>query len=115
MQLKALGCPGTLNGAFGGNSSVAWSCTASFISLCDLSRVPSVSPLKSKPGWALSLQGWMRCTMKLTADHLGTTPALLLQPEQVSEKIEVGKNTKICLVETDKQSNVQDHVQMEIA
>ena len=76
MQLKALGCPGTLNGAFGGNSSVAWSCTASFISLCDLSRVPSVSPLKSKPERALSLQGWTRHTMKLTA----TTTPLIFMP-----------------------------------
>ena len=41
-----------------------------------------------------------------TADHLGTTPALLLQPEQVSKKIEVGKNAKIRLVEMDKHNNV---------
>ena len=67
MQLKALGCPGTLNDVFGANSSAARHSIASFVSLYDLSRVPSVFPLKSKPGWALSLQGWMRRTMKLTA------------------------------------------------
>ena len=57
MQLKAFDCPGTLNGMFGANSSVARCSTASFVSLSYLSRVPSVSPLKSKPTWALSLQG----------------------------------------------------------
>ena len=50
-----------------------------------------------------------------TADHFGTSPALLLQPEQVLEKIEVGKNAKIDLAEMDKHNNVQDHVRMQIA
>ena len=50
-----------------------------------------------------------------TADHFGATLALLLQPEQVSKKIEVGKNAKICLVEMEKHSNVQDRVRMQIA
>ena len=55
MQLKALVCPSMLNGAFGANSSAAQHTTASLDSLSVLSRVPSVSPLKSKPAWALSL------------------------------------------------------------
>ena len=50
-----------------------------------------------------------------TVDHFGTTPALLLQLEQVSEKIEVGKNAKIRLTEIDKHSNVQNGVWMQIA
>ena len=36
------------------------------------------------------------------ADHSGTAAALLLQPEQVSEEVEVGKNSKIRLAEIDK-------------
>ena len=40
------------------------------------------------------------------ADHLGTTAALLLQPEQVSEEIEVGKNPQIRLIEMDKDQDV---------
>ena len=32
-----------------------------------------------------------------TTDHLGTTATLLLQPEQVSEEVEVGKDSKIRL------------------
>ena len=67
MQLKGSGCPGTVYDTFGANSLVAQCSTASFVSLSVLSRVPLVSPLKSKPGWDLSLQGWMRRTMKLTA------------------------------------------------
>ena len=55
MQLKALVYPDTLNEAFGAKSHVAHSSMSSFVSLFDLSRVPSVSPLKSKPTWALSL------------------------------------------------------------
>ena len=76
MQLKALICPDTLNKAFGAKSPTAHSSTSSFDSLSDLSRVPSVSPLKSKPAWALSLQGWMRHTMKLTT----TSPTLVFTP-----------------------------------
>ena len=75
MQLKALVCPGTLYSTFGVNSLVARCSTASLVSLSVLSRVPSVSLLKSKPAWALSLQGWMRHTMKLTAT---TTPFLFI-------------------------------------
>ena len=50
-----------------------------------------------------------------TADHLGTTPALLLQPEQVSEEVEVGQNAKIRLAEVDKDSNMHDNIRMQIA
>ena len=57
MQLKALVCPDTLNEAFGAKSPAARSSTSSFVSLSDHSWVPSVSPLKSKPTWALSLHG----------------------------------------------------------
>ena len=48
------------------------------------------------------------------ADHLGTT-ATLLQPEQVTEEVEVGKNSKICLTEMNKDRDVQDGVWVEIA
>ena len=57
MQLKGLVCPDMLNEAFGSNSSAAHSSTSSLNNLSVLSRVPSVSPLKSKPVLALSLQG----------------------------------------------------------
>ena len=60
MQLKALVCPCTLNDALGANSSAARPITSSFDSLFVLSQVPSVSPLKSKPAWALSLQVGMK-------------------------------------------------------
>ena len=55
MQLKALIYSNTLNEAFGVNSSVARSSTSFLVSLSVLSQVPSASPLKSKPVWALSL------------------------------------------------------------
>ena len=55
MQLKGFGCPSTLYSVFGANNSVAQRSMASFVSLSILSRVSSVSPLKSKPAWALSL------------------------------------------------------------
>ena len=67
MQLKALVCPCMLNDAFRVNSSAAQGITSSLDSLSVLSRVLLVSPLKSKPAWALSLQGRMRHTMKLAA------------------------------------------------
>ena len=76
MQLKGLVCPNTRNEANGANSSVARPTTSSLDSASDLSRVPSVSPLKSKPTWALSLQGWMRRNMKLAA----TSPPLVFTP-----------------------------------
>ena len=76
MQLKALVCIDTLNEAFGANSPVARSSTLSFDSLFVLSRMLSVSPLKSKPVWAPSLQGWMRRTMKLAA----TNPPFIFMP-----------------------------------
>jgi hypothetical protein len=60
MQLKGLICHDTRNEDNGANSSAARSTTSSLDSTSDLSQVPSVSPLKSKPAWALSLQGWMR-------------------------------------------------------
>ena len=47
-----------------------------------------------------------------TADHSGTALALLLQPEQVSEEVEVGQNAKIRLVEVDEDSNMQDSIRM---
>ena len=49
------------------------------------------------------------------ADHSGTAAALLLQPEQVSEEVEVGKNSEIRLTEMDKHRDVQDGVWVEIA
>ena len=70
MQLKALICFDTVNEAFGANSSAARSSTSSFVNLPVLSRVPSLSPLKSKPTWALSMQGWTWRTMKLAATSL---------------------------------------------
>jgi len=50
-----------------------------------------------------------------TADHSRTAAALLLQPEQVSEEVEVGKNAEIRLAEMDKNRDVQDGVQKQIA
>ena len=41
------------------------------------------------------------------ADHLGTTAALLLQPEQVSKEVEVWKNPQIHLTEMDKDRDMQ--------
>ena len=41
--------------------------------------------------------------------------ALLLQPEQVSEEVEVWKNPQICFAEVDKDRDVQDGVWVEIA
>ena len=55
MQLKGLIYPDMLNEVNGANSSVARSCITSLDNISDLSRVPSVSPLNSKVGWALSL------------------------------------------------------------
>ena len=48
-------------------------------------------------------------------DHLGTAATLLLEPEQMMEEIEVGKNSEICLTEVDKDRNVQDGVWVEVA
>ena len=41
--------------------------------------------------------------------------ALLLQPEKVSEEVEVRKNPQIRFVEVDKDRDVQDDIWMEIA
>ena len=49
------------------------------------------------------------------ADHLGTTTASLLQPEQVMEEVEVGEDSKICLTEMDEDRNVQNGIGMEVA
>ena len=49
-----------------------------------------------------------------SADHLGTAVALL-QPEQVSEEVEVWKNRQICFAEVDKDRDMQDGVWVEIA
>ena len=57
MQLMAIVCLDTLNEAFGANSPMAHSSTSSLVSLFVLFQVPSVSLLKSKPVWAISLQG----------------------------------------------------------
>ena len=57
MKLKALVCLDTLNEAFGAKSPASRSSMSSFVRLSYLSRVLLVSPLKSKPAWALSLQG----------------------------------------------------------
>ena len=50
-----------------------------------------------------------------SVDHLRTTAASLLQPEQVTEEVEVGKNPEIRLIEMDKNQDVQDGVWVEIA
>ena len=55
MQLKALVCPCTLNDAFGENSLATRHITSSLDNFPILSQVLLVSPLKSKPMWALSL------------------------------------------------------------
>ena len=49
------------------------------------------------------------------ADHLGTTAAYLLQPEEVTEEVEVGKNPEIRLTEVNENQNVQDSVWVEDA
>ena len=41
-----------------------------------------------------------------SADHLGTTTTSLLQPEQVMEEVEVGKDSEICLTEMDEDRDV---------
>jgi hypothetical protein len=46
------------------------------------------------------------------ADHSRTATALLLQPEQVSKEVKMGKNSEICLIEMDKNEDVQDGVGM---
>ena len=48
-------------------------------------------------------------------DHLQTTATLLLQPEQMTKKVEVGKNSEIRLIEMDKDRYVQYGVWVEIA
>ena len=50
-----------------------------------------------------------------SADHLGTAAALLLQPEQMSEEVEVWKNPQIHFAEVNKNQDVQDGVWVEIA
>ena len=50
-----------------------------------------------------------------TADHPSTATTLLLQPEQMTKKVEVGKNSEIRLIEMDKDRDVQDGVWVEIA
>ena len=50
-----------------------------------------------------------------TADHLGTTATFLLQPEQMTEEVEVGKDSEIRLIEMDKDRYVQYGVWVEIA
>ena len=48
-------------------------------------------------------------------DHLGTTATSLLQPEQVTKEVEVGKDSEICLVEMDEDKDVQNGIWVEIA
>ena len=50
-----------------------------------------------------------------TADHSRTAATLLLQLEQMMEEVEVGKNFEICLIEMDKDRDVQDGVWVEVA
>ena len=49
------------------------------------------------------------------ADHLGATVAFLLQPEEVSEEVEVRQNPQKCLTEMNKDQDVQYCVGVEIA
>ena len=49
------------------------------------------------------------------ADHPRTTATLLLQLEQVTEEVEVGKNPEIRLTEMDENRDVEDGVRVEIA
>ena len=48
------------------------------------------------------------------ADDLGTATPLLLQIEQVPEEVEVWKNTEKCLIEMDKDRNMQNGGGMQI-
>jgi len=50
-----------------------------------------------------------------SADHLGTTTASLLQLELITEKVEVGRDTKECLTEVDKDKDVKNSIWVEIA
>ena len=50
-----------------------------------------------------------------SADHLGTTAASLLQPEQVTEEIEVCKDSEIRLIEIDEDRYVQYGIWVEVA
>ena len=48
-------------------------------------------------------------------DHPRTTTALLLQLEQVTKEVKVGKNSEIRLTEMDKDRDMQDDVWVEVA
>ena len=50
-----------------------------------------------------------------SVDHLGIVAALLLQPEHVSEEVDVQKNPQIRFAEVDKNRDVQNGVWVEIA
>ena len=49
------------------------------------------------------------------ADHLGTIVALLLQLEQVTKEVEVGKDSEIRLTEMDADRYVQYAVRVKVA
>ena len=70
MHLKGIVYPNMLNEENRANSSTARSSQTFLDSISDLSWVPSVSPLNSKAGCALSLQGYTWRTIKLAATNL---------------------------------------------
>ena len=76
MQLKGFVYPNMLKEENRANSSVARSSQTFLDNIFGLSWVPSVSPLNSKAGCALSLKGYTRRTIKLAA----TNPLLVLMP-----------------------------------
>ena len=78
---------------------------------------PGITPFQRCVQWHSKVLAHHSITqLKIhSADHLGIVAALLLQPEHVSEEVEVWKNPQIRFTEVDKDRDVQDGVWMEIA
>ena len=76
-----------------------------------------IPPLQQRVQWhSKVLAHHSIAQLKIHAtDHLGTTAALLLQSEQVTEKVEVGKDSEIRLTKMDEDRYVQYGVWVEVA
>ena len=77
---------------------------------------PSVPPLQRSIQWYSDVLAHHPVPelQIYAADHLGTTTAIL-QVEEVTEEVEVGKNPEIRLTEMNENRNVQDGVWVEVA
>ena len=78
---------------------------------------PGVPPLQRGVQWYSDILAYHSITeLQIhAADDLGTSATLLLQPEQMMKKVQVGKNSEIRLTEMDKDRHVQDSVWVEVA